>query len=86
MRFQLAKVRLTSSNLLIPNERNLDPKWSIEPRNGVVSTVAEDSARPRRASELFVLQRAHRIDARRAIRGHEAGRERHEHEHDNRRG
>jgi hypothetical protein len=30
--FQLANVRLTSSKLFIPNVRNPDPKWDIEPR------------------------------------------------------
>jgi hypothetical protein len=29
MRFQLAKVRLTNPNLLIPGHRNLDPKWLV---------------------------------------------------------
>jgi hypothetical protein len=31
MRFQLAKMRLTISKLLIPNDRNFDPKKLIEP-------------------------------------------------------
>jgi hypothetical protein len=32
-RFQLANVRVTSSNSLMPIDRNFDPKQSIEPRD-----------------------------------------------------